>query len=560
LSRAGQFPISRRENAGAPLRAHHGAQEFAMREFANRTRVPGLVSSWIFIASAIASATLARAAGDFPYVAYVVESDAYVRSGPGREHYPTGQLPAGYAVEVYRHDGAGWCAIRPPEGSFSLAPLRQLRMADERTAEVVADGVVARVGSSLGNQHSAVQVMLARGERVALLEPPSPTNPWVRVAPPAGEFRWIAARRLSRTPPLETPSSSNSAGWQSHSLARANTSPGVTGEGADELAFGAGDPFAHLRAQGQATPTTPTPVLVAAAPRFEPQTSSVAPASAVVNAGGGADDVQIIAGSPAAVRQAQYQEPIADAAAALPLANDPAAAPLSTPPRVRFEGLSARGPHDPRVAEMELRLSEIVIGPPGGWQFGGLREETAAMLAQEQAPEVRGQLRDLLDRIITFETIQQRRFPAAAGAQLAAHPAGTLGATSATQLPAPPATVAPGETSEILARVRADLGRVADNGVTPTPGGPTAPATESLYDAVGTLKPVVSKRQGAPQFALIDDHGDVVTFVTASPEVNLQAYIGQRIGIRGNRGFMPEYRRAHVTASRITPLEQTMVK
>ena len=87
------------------------------------------------------------AAGEFPYVAYVVEPDTYVRSGPGREHYPTGQLPAGYAVEVYRHDGAGWCAIRPPEGSFSLAPLHQLRIVDERTAEVTADGVVARVGS-----------------------------------------------------------------------------------------------------------------------------------------------------------------------------------------------------------------------------------------------------------------------------------------------------------------------------------------------------------------------------------------------------------------------------
>jgi hypothetical protein len=34
--------------------------------------------------------------------------------------------------------------------------------------------------------------------------------------------------------------------------------------------------------------------------------------------------------------------------------------------------------------------------------------------------------------------------------------------------------------------------------------------------------------------------------------VNLQSYVGQRIGVLGNRGFMPEYRRAHVTASRVT--------
>ena len=52
----------------------------------------------------------------------------------------------------------------------------------------------------------------------------------------------------------------------------------------------------------------------------------------------------------------------------------------------------------------------------------------------------------------------------------------------------------------------------------------------------------------------------MVTFVTASPDVNLQAYVGQRIGVRGSRGFMPEYRRAHVTASRVTPLEERLVK
>ena len=34
----------------------------------------------------------------------------------------------------------------------------------------------------------------------------------------------------------------------------------------------------------------------------------------------------------------------------------------------------------------------------------------------------------------------------------------------------------------------------------------------------------------------------------------------KRIGVLGNRGFMPEYRRAHVTASRVTPLEERLVR
>ena len=81
----------------------------------------------------------AAAQQPFPYVAYVVHADAYVRSGPGQRYYPTQQLPQGFAVEVYRHDGAGWCAIRPPEGSFSWIAAHEVRLVENNTAEVIAD-------------------------------------------------------------------------------------------------------------------------------------------------------------------------------------------------------------------------------------------------------------------------------------------------------------------------------------------------------------------------------------------------------------------------------------
>jgi hypothetical protein len=209
---------------------------------------------------------------------------------------------------------------------------------------------------------------------------------------------------------------------------------------------------------------------------------------------------------------------------------------------------------------MQLRLSQIVVQPPTAWQLAGLREETAALLANEQLPPVRDQLRDLLERIATFENVQARyRNPGNA----ASAPATAIANTAPPQSAAPaPQEGMTGQTSEVLARVRNDLG--VDNTITPTPGGPSpsnsVAATEALYDAVGTLKPVVSRREQAPRYALVDDHGDVVTFVTASADVNLQAYVGKRIGVRGSRGFMPEYRRAHVTASRVTPLEEKLVR
>ncbi|MBA3482226.1 MAG: hypothetical protein H0T51_10465, partial [Pirellulales bacterium] len=353
--------------------------------------------SVVVMACASGEAPKAHAGGAFPYVAYVIEADTYVRSGPGSEHYPTGQVPAGYAVEVYRHDGEGWCAIRPPEGSFSLAPAHQLRILDSRTAEVTASGVVARVGSGLGEQRNAVQVLLERGEAVQLAAQPTPGEPWVKITPPAGEFRWIASRRLSRTPPMEG-SAARSSNWVS--------SPGGSkGMGIPTQAAPAGseasptgaDAFAHLQNASQdATKTASTD----AYPAWHPESVATpnSPATAPT------DQIEVVAGSPAEIVLAQHQEAIAAGAVTpdgAPASGDAAA--KSGQPRVRFPGLSAGGPVDPRVAEMQLRLSKIVVQPPTTWQLAALREETAASLAQEQSPLVRDQLRDLLDRVATFE-------------------------------------------------------------------------------------------------------------------------------------------------------------
>ena len=539
-------------------------------------RPVALSLGWATVVSLIATLGAASdaAAGAFPYVAYVSEADAYLRSGPDSQHYPTGQLPLGFAVEVYRHDGEGWCAIRPPQGSYSLVPIHQLRLIDAKSAEVIADGVVARVGSSVGPQRTAVQVLLKRGERLELLELPAGNDPWVKITPPAGEFRWIAARRLSRTPPVEGAQvADNSKGWQSPS-ARPQTVGSIQSNGSpwpsDGPVTSPGGAFAHLEANGSSEPmAAATQPQIARDPSWNPE-ATVATVAVPVMAAGGVDQIDVVPGSPAAIKLAQHEAPAGDLEAP-PLTGDGAlAAAVSTQPRVRFRGLSAGGPVDDRVAEIQLRLSQVVVQAPAAWQLAPLREETAGLLAQEQSPEVREQLRDVLDRIATFESVQARyKSPAIAASASAATPLTTAAAGRI-----PPGQVAAGNaaattpeftgnTANVLARVRSDLG--ADDGITPTPGATPAlvqakPATEALYDAVGTLKPVVSKRAQAPQYALVDDHGDVVTFVTATTDANLQAYVGKRIGVRGSRGFMPEYRRAHVTASRITPLEEKLVK
>ena len=125
--------------------------------------------AWNFAAiAALLMMTRAVLAQQFPYVAYVAQPDVTIRSGPGQQYYPTEKIESGYAVTVFRHDDGGWCAIRPPESSFSWVLAHQVRNENGRFAEIGAQQSVARVGSSLSPSRSAVQVLLAHGETVQL--------------------------------------------------------------------------------------------------------------------------------------------------------------------------------------------------------------------------------------------------------------------------------------------------------------------------------------------------------------------------------------------------------
>ncbi|MBN1911646.1 MAG: SH3 domain-containing protein [Pirellulales bacterium] len=155
--------------------------------------------------------------GAFPYKAYVTADDVYVRSGPGQDYYPTDKLKAGQEVEVYRHDPGGWCAIRPPQGSFTWVSTRYVQPTGDGLARIAGADVAARVGSRFNDTRDSVQVRLHEGELVELLEPkgfdPNQKR-WARIAPPSGEFRWVHRRFVDpdypvdgvrKAPPEESP-------------------------------------------------------------------------------------------------------------------------------------------------------------------------------------------------------------------------------------------------------------------------------------------------------------------------------------------------------------------
>ena len=135
----------------------------------------------------------------FPYQAVVVKDDVLVRSGGNEDYYPTLRLKRDAVVVVHRQDPGGWLAIDPPEGSFSLIPVRYVDRAapDANTGVVTEDDIIIFVGSEFGEESSVWQRKLANGTEVQILgeqqiETAAGLRSMYKIAPPIRERRWIA--------------------------------------------------------------------------------------------------------------------------------------------------------------------------------------------------------------------------------------------------------------------------------------------------------------------------------------------------------------------------------
>ena len=147
------------------------------------------------LANRLHAAEIAR-----PYEARIVTPGAPVLSGPGENYYPTDTLAQGDVVEVYRENADGWLGIRPPEDSFSWVFARHVKRLDNGLAEVEKDDVPSRIGSRVSDQRNAVQIRLKKGEVVEIIgEQSIDGETWYKIAPPAGEFRWIQSRHFAQT-------------------------------------------------------------------------------------------------------------------------------------------------------------------------------------------------------------------------------------------------------------------------------------------------------------------------------------------------------------------------
>ena len=412
------------------------------------------------VIAALALCSIASVHGaetEVPYIAYIATETAYVFSGPGERYYATDMLRRGEPVEVWRERADGWLAVRPPRNSFSWVASKHLRLTGDHSAVVAGDNVVARVGSSLGDERAVAQVRLERGEHVEVIEAPKPgakaQQAWCKIAPPSGEFRWISRDFVER------PRNTRMAAPDQIAVTRPESSRGLAAE------------------QSRSQPS-----------RIEDEQST-------------------------AEQQASHTEPAGGAAHPAWVAKQ-ASLDAGVENGLHESNDSTLELSHPELVRINLALSKIVAEEPGLWQLADLRQEAEHYLNNAATSIDRTEARMVLDRITRFESVQQGYRAAPADSNLANHKAAQLEA------------------------VRIPSGDVR--------------TSSPIFDAVGRLAPVVSRRPGAPNYALVTAGNEVKFFVTPAPGLNLQPYVGQTIGVQGQRGFLPELNKPHVMASRVS--------
>jgi len=191
--------------------------------------------------------------------------------------------------------------------------------------------------------------------------------------------------------------------------------------------------------------------------------------------------------------------------------NDVATASDSRPLNVPADASAPVNISAPELQQIQVALSSEVAKPIEQWNLASFRSTIEERLQQSNDPLYRGEARLLIERIDAFIQLKNRS---------------THTVPAVNQVPTP---------SPLM------------------PSNPETPATwinAGQYDASGWLVPVHATHTGQPEYAITDDRGNTIAYVTAPPGVNLRRYLRQPVGLKGRRGYLPELSAKHIVVER----------
>lgn len=473
----------------------------------------------------------AALAETFPYTATVTSLNVTARSGPSFGTYPTERLPKHSQVEVQRTEGAGWAAIRPTREAFDWLPASAVKLTtDRKQGEIVVDRAPAYIGSNVRKIDEHVsQTDLKKGNTVRVLAEKSVSRGagkselWLKIAPPAGEVRWVQTKHLSTDSPQRL-----AAGETQERLAReeryrrenAIDPPGLLAnvlKGGREIAEARPD---EEVARAQFLRRGKPPLLnrkprQPAAPAAEEELSSIEidngqPSEAVSSESkdeaaprAPSDKQSRVSLDPEGLTAREPERELPTLAPPVKTVPPPVS-PASSPRPIDSEEFKQR------LTRLHVDLTSMVAEDSSKWSLTLLRRRAEELVELGPSPLERGKARLLLDRIAEFA-----------------------------------ATLPPGHN---------ELSRES-------PVAIAAATTEkkpdfvTQYDAVGYLMPIVGARPGTPQYQLTDKDGRSLSLVSAQPGINLNAYVKKQVGLYGQRGYVESLKKHHILAERVVDLD-----
>ncbi len=558
------------------------------------------------------------AAGQTASTAYISGHGCQMRCGPGAQYYVTGTLPAGAEVRVYRRAPGGWLGIRPPEASFCWVPNDDLQVAenDERTAKVVRDGVVPWIAAAAGRAPDRWQVRLQIGETVRLLGPPErlalngqPARWWRRIAAPAGEFRWIQQSALSEPPGrIVVKSDKMAAEGETLAVQSVSHSREPNEPTSDQLAgksnsvepnmfdFEVGNSRAladEPRSKSAEQEADDSATVSDEAGDQEKRPSSRISLERMERA---ADRLEAaFAQLDELVQPAQYGtwrrrggDDRKDGSGKTPTDEKPRSVRFRDRKRTRLGSsddqshlasairdsssaepklLGSPLPEDEfhtELVQLDADLSLMVAKPLRYWKLADLQRRAVELSQRGPTALDRGRAALLLDSIHGFDQLMVRR--------LAADDDDKEDRKFARASESRERTTDEPKAGETLDDDKDPMRfRVPTGSGLQRPaqlGGPEkdkqgeairrdrTASENSPYDAQGVLKRVTSTTRVAPPYALVNEHGNIITLVAPAPGLNLQTYLGKNIGLFGPQRRLPSFRSGLLTAQRVVRMDR----
>ncbi len=150
-----------------------------------------------------------------------------------------------------------------------------------------------------------------------------------------------------------------------------------------------------------------------------------------------------------------------------------------------------------QIVLLDTQLSELMSGKSESWQIDAVRSSLQQLLNQELGHPLQQRVHILLERIDQYRRVQQGQ---------------------------------------------------------PLGPGTRQPAETTIYDAAGWLMKVHTSSNRAPPYAILDNDGKVLEFVSPAPGLNLHRYLKKRVGVFGYQSYLPSLKTPHITVYRIVDL------